>query len=65
MQGYYTLPPEKLAKAIELSRIRRILRVRRVRCGVLLVLWLLLATGWAAGLAGWTERLLKQRGCRG
>lgn len=56
----YTLPPEKLAKAIALSRIRHILDLVGSLWG-LAVLWILLAAGWAAGLAGWAERLLKQR----
>jgi Zn-dependent protease with chaperone function len=56
----YSLPPEKLAKAIALSRIRRILDLAGSLWG-LAVLWILLATGAAAGLAAWSERLLKRR----
>ena len=59
-QQAYTLPPEKLAKAIALSRIRHILELVGSLWG-LAVLWILLAAGWAAGLAGWAERLLKHR----
>jgi len=44
----YTLPPDKLAKAIALSRIRNILGLANSLWG-LAVLWLLLALGAAAG----------------
>jgi Zn-dependent protease with chaperone function len=56
----YSLPPDKLAKAITLNRIRIVLDIAGSLWG-LAVLWLLLATGWAAGLAAWTERLLRRR----
>jgi len=46
----YSLPPEKLAKAIALSRIRNILDIAGSLWG-LVFLWLLLATRAAAGLA--------------
>ncbi|MGB6973738.1 MAG: hypothetical protein WBD67_03545, partial [Terracidiphilus sp.] len=45
----YTLPPEKLAKAIALSRIRNLLAFAGELWG-LVVLWLLLATRAAAWL---------------
>jgi len=48
-QSAYHLPPEKLAKAIALSRIRDIEHFVDAFWG-LLVLWLLLATRAAAGL---------------
>ncbi len=60
----YTLPPDKLAKAITLSRIRNILDIVGSLWG-LAVLWLLLALRWAAGLAGWAERLLRRRWMQG
>jgi Zn-dependent protease with chaperone function len=60
----YSLPPDKLAKAITLNRIRIILDIAGSLWG-LAVLWLLLATGWAAGLAGWAERLLGRRWMQG
>jgi len=56
----YTLPADKLAKAIALSRIRNVLGLVSALWG-LAVLWLLLATRAAAGLAGWAERLFRPR----
>jgi len=52
----YNLPPDKLAKAVALSRIRNILDLVDSLWG-LTVLWLLLALGAAAGLDVWTQRL--------
>ena len=63
-QQAYSLPPDKLAKAIALSRIRNILGLIGSLWG-LTVLWLLLATRSAARLAGWTERLVKRRWLQG
>jgi Zn-dependent protease with chaperone function len=63
-QQAYSLPKEKLAKAIALSRIRNILGLVGSLWG-LAVLWLLLATRAASGLAAWTERLVKQRWLQG
>ena len=60
----YSLPPDKLAKAITLSRIRDILDIAGSLWG-LAVLWLLLATRAAAGLAAWAERLLRRRWMQG
>jgi Zn-dependent protease with chaperone function len=60
----YSLPPDKLAKAITLSRIRNILDIAGSLWG-LVFLWLLLATRAAAGLAAWTERLLRRRWMQG
>jgi Zn-dependent protease with chaperone function len=60
----YTLPPEKLAKAIRLSHIQLALEIIGLLWG-LIVLWLLLATRWAAGLAAWAERLLPRRWLQG
>jgi Zn-dependent protease with chaperone function len=60
----YSLPPEKLAKAIALSRIRNVLGFAGSLWG-LAVLWLLLATRLAASMAAWTERLVKQRWAQG
>jgi Zn-dependent protease with chaperone function len=57
-QQAYSLPPEKLAKAIALSRIRHILELVSALWG-LAFLWILLATRAAAGLAAWAERLVK------
>ena len=60
----YSLPPDKLAKAITLNRIRIILDITGSLWG-LAVLWLLLATRAAAGLAAWAERLLRRRWMQG
>jgi len=55
----YALPPEKLAKAIALGRIRNLMYFISTVWGFA-VLWILLASGWAAGLAGWTERTVRR-----
>ncbi len=60
----YSLPADKLAKAIALSRIRNILDITGSIWG-LIFLWLLLATRAAAALAGWAERLLRRRWMQG
>jgi Zn-dependent protease with chaperone function len=60
----YSLPPDKLAKAIALSRIRNILDIAGSLWG-LVFLWLLLSLRWAAGLAAWAERLLRRRWMQG
>jgi Zn-dependent protease with chaperone function len=60
----YSLPPDKLAKAIRLSHIQLALEIIGSLWG-LIVLWLLLATRWAAGLAAWAERLLPRRWLQG
>jgi len=60
----YSLPPDKLAKAIALSRIRNILEFAGALWG-LAVLWLLLATRAAAGLEAWTQRICARRWLQG
>jgi len=60
----YNLPPDKLAKAIALSRISLALEIVGSLWG-LAFLWLLLSLRWAAGLAAWAERLLRRRWMQG
>jgi STE24 endopeptidase len=60
----YNLPPDKLAKAIALGRIRNIMDIVGGLWG-LAVLWLLLSTRAAAGLAVWAERILRRRWMQG
>ena len=63
-QQAYSLPPDKLAKAIALSRIRNILDIVGSLWG-LAVLWLILDTRLAVGLAAWAERIAKKRWLQG
>jgi STE24 endopeptidase len=63
-QQAYTLPPDKLAKAIALSRIRNILDIVGSVWG-LAVLWLLLATRAAAGLEAWAQHIVHPRWLQG
>jgi STE24 endopeptidase len=60
----YTLPPDKLAKAIALNRIRNILDIVSGLWGVA-VLWLLLATRAAAALEAWVQRIFARRWLQG
>ena len=60
----YSLPPDKLVKAITLGRIRTALDIAGSLWGIA-VLWLLLASRAAAGLAAWAERLLRRRWLQG
>ncbi len=59
-QQAYSLPPEKLAKAIAISRIRHTMGFVGAFWG-LAVLWILLATHAISGLAAWAERVIKWR----
>lgn len=60
----YTLPPDKLAQAIALSRIRITLDFAGSLCG-LVFLWLLLATrGWAA-IEHWMQWVSSRRWVQG
>ncbi|MGA7340841.1 MAG: M48 family metallopeptidase [Terracidiphilus sp.] len=60
----YSLPPDKLAKAIALTRIRNILDIVGSIWGIV-VLWLLLATRVWAGLEAWAERSASRRWIQG
>ena len=60
----YSLPPDKLAKAITLGHIRTALDIAGSLWGIA-VLWLLLASRAAAGLAAWAERRLRRRWLQG
>ena len=63
-QQAYHLPPDKLAKAIALYRIRSVLDLGG-SVWDLAVLWLLLATGAASRLAGRMERVVRARWLQG
>jgi Zn-dependent protease with chaperone function len=63
-QQAYTLPPDKLAKAIAISRIRNILSIAGSVWG-LVFLWLTLATRCWAGLEKWVERISGRRWLQG
>lgn len=55
----YSLPPEKLAKAVRLSRIRNVLHFASALWGIVF-LWLLLATRTGSGIASWAARQTSQ-----
>ena len=63
-QPAYSLPADKLAKAIALSRIRNIMDIVGSLWG-LAVIWLLLSTRAAAGLGAWAERTSARRWIQG
>jgi len=63
-QQVYSVPPDKLAKAIALSRIRNILDIAGSVWGIIF-LWLLLATHAAAGLEAWAQRIAGHRWVQG
>lgn len=60
----YTLPPDKLAKAIALSRIRNILDIGGSIWGIVFLSLLLAAGGWA-GLEGWAQKISGRRWVQG
>jgi len=63
-QQAYRLPPDKLAKAIAINRIRNILSITGSLWGIVF-LWLLLAArGWS-GLERWTQRVSSHRWVQG
>jgi STE24 endopeptidase len=63
-QQAYHLPPDKLAKAIALSRIRNVEHFVDAIWGFV-VLWLLLATRMAAGMEAWVKRIAGKRWVQG
>jgi STE24 endopeptidase len=62
-QPAYSLPPDKLAKAIALGRIRNVMDIVGSLWG-LAVLWLLIAHA-GARMEAWTERVAKRRWLQG
>jgi len=63
-QQAYTLPQEKLAKAVALNRIRNILSIAGSIWGIVFV-WLLLALrGWN-WIEGWTQKITARRWVQG
>ena len=60
----YNLPPDKLAKAIALNRIQLTLEIAGTLWG-LAVLWILLASRWAAGLESWAQKRNRHRWIQG
>jgi len=63
-QNAYSLPPDKLAKAIAISRIRNIMDIVGGLWG-LAVLWLLLSTRSAACIEAWAQRTSASRWIQG
>jgi Zn-dependent protease with chaperone function len=63
-QQAYQLPPEKLAKAIAISRIRNIMDIVNGLWG-LAVLWLLLATGLSSRIESWARGIARRRWIQG
>jgi STE24 endopeptidase len=60
----YTLPPDKLARAIALSRIRNILDIAGSIWGIVFIWILLAARGWS-GIEGWARRISGKRWVQG
>jgi STE24 endopeptidase len=60
----YTLPPDKLAKAIALSRIRNILNIAGSIWGIVFLWILLAARGWS-GIEGWAQGISDKRWVQG
>jgi STE24 endopeptidase len=63
-QNAYSLPPDKLAKAIAISRIRNIMDIVGGLWG-LAVLWLLLSTRSATRIEAWAQRTSNRRWIQG
>jgi Zn-dependent protease with chaperone function len=60
----YSLPPEKLAQAVELNRIRVALDIAGSIWGLVVIGWLLVS-GTAARLDAWTRETMKRRWLQG
>jgi STE24 endopeptidase len=60
----YSLPPDKLAKAITLNKIRLVLEIAGTFWG-LAILWLLLATRTAARMGAWVQSVSRSRWIQG
>ena len=63
-QQAYTLPPDKLAKAIAISRIRNILSIAGSVWGLVFLLLTLATRAWA-GLERWAEKISGRRWVQG
>jgi Zn-dependent protease with chaperone function len=63
-QNAYSLSPDKLAKAIAISRIRNIMNIVSGIWGIV-VLWLLLATRFASRLEAWAKGISGKRWVQG
>jgi len=63
-QQAYSLPPDKLAKAIAISRIRNVLNIAGSIWGIVFV-WLLLAAGAWAAVERWAQRIAAKRWVQG
>jgi Zn-dependent protease with chaperone function len=63
-QQAYTLPPDKLARAIAISRIRNILNLAGSIWGIVFV-WLLLAFGAWSRIEKWVQRISSRRWVQG
>ena len=60
----YSLPPDKLARAVALSHIRTALDIGGSIWGIA-VLWILLRSGLAAALSAWTIKIFRRRWLQG
>lgn len=60
----YQLPPDKLAKAVAISRIRNVMDIVNGLWGIAL-LWLLLTAGVSARLENWAKDLSRRRWIQG
>ncbi len=63
-QQAYQLPPDKLAKAIAISRIRNTMDIVNGLWGIA-ILWLLLATGVSVHIENWAKSMSRRRWIQG